>query len=375
MDLWKLGLNGKMDRDIQSLSGVEFEIICKHLLEKMGFSVETTKTSGDGGIDLIAINTQPIFSGKYIVQCKRYTGSVGEPVIRDLYGVVTSERANKGVLMTSGHFTKSAVAFAEGKPIELINGVAMRELFGQYGILADRTYAAERVAELVPEGVFAAYQETFAEQWNCYLEYIDMRCRIGTEARAVGERIVDREIRREEERLSELQHKRGALKLLAFNERKELDGQIQQQTERIEALKQNRTKNIGTIESTLSYYEIDQNEFLQYASESEHIVDLRTECVRAGDRMMFPAEYDWAWSRRVPMSREEFEAGFLDRYLPPLLAPCIKEMGIVKVKDLAQRTGFPEELLLNCGKLCAGIAFDRVDPDTGEILLISREYL
>lgn len=118
--------------DINSLSGVEFEQVCKRLLENMGFSVETTKTTGDGGIDLIAYNSQPLLSGKYIIQCKRYTGSVGEPIIRDLYGVITSERANKGILMTSGVFTKQAQAFAVDKPIELIDGVKLKELLENY---------------------------------------------------------------------------------------------------------------------------------------------------------------------------------------------------------------------------------------------------
>ncbi|MBQ8725827.1 MAG: restriction endonuclease [Clostridia bacterium] len=118
--------------NINSLTGVEFEKVCQRLLEKMGFSVETTKTTGDGGIDLIAYNSQPLLSGKYIIQCKRYTGSVGEPIIRDLYGVITSERANKGILMTSGVFTKQAQAFAEDKPIELIDGVKLKELLENY---------------------------------------------------------------------------------------------------------------------------------------------------------------------------------------------------------------------------------------------------
>lgn len=33
---------------------------------KYGFSIETTKASGDGGIDLVAHNNQPVLSGKYI---------------------------------------------------------------------------------------------------------------------------------------------------------------------------------------------------------------------------------------------------------------------------------------------------------------------
>lgn len=123
-----------MSNDINSLSGIEFENICKNLIENMGFSVETTKASGDGGIDLIAYNHEPVLSGKYIIQCKRYSGSIGEPIIRDLYGVITSERANKGILMTTGYFTKSAIAFAEDKPIELIDGEQLDALLKRHGV-------------------------------------------------------------------------------------------------------------------------------------------------------------------------------------------------------------------------------------------------
>lgn len=118
--------------NMNQLSGVEFEKVCQALVENMGFETKTTKASGDGGIDLIAYNYEPLLSGKYIIQCKRYKGSVGEPILRDLYGVVTSERANKGILMTTGHFTKSAIAFAEGKPLELIDGKAMLALLKKY---------------------------------------------------------------------------------------------------------------------------------------------------------------------------------------------------------------------------------------------------
>jgi len=121
--------------DISSMSGIEFESLCQQLMIKMGFEVETTKASGDGGIDLIAYNHQPFTQGKYIVQCKRYTGSVGEPVIRDLYGVVMSERANKGILITTGTITASAFAFANGKPIELIDGDKLQSLLFQNNIL------------------------------------------------------------------------------------------------------------------------------------------------------------------------------------------------------------------------------------------------
>jgi hypothetical protein len=120
------------DKEIATLSGEEFETLIKKLLENMGFDVSITKVSGDGGIDLIAYNPQPIFGGKIVVQCKRWSGPVGEPVIRDLYGVVMSENANKGILITNSYFTSSAINFSKGKQLELIDGIALDKLLEKY---------------------------------------------------------------------------------------------------------------------------------------------------------------------------------------------------------------------------------------------------
>ena len=132
-----------MDKSINDLSGIEFEKLCQSLLQKLGFEVETTKQSGDGGIDLIAYNRQPFYSGKYIIQCKRYIGSVGEPVVRDLYGVVMAERANKGILITSGHFTASAYRFAKNKNLELMDGETLTTILANYN-MTEQTVASKK---------------------------------------------------------------------------------------------------------------------------------------------------------------------------------------------------------------------------------------
>ena len=53
---------------------------------------------------------------------------VGEPVLRDLYGTVMSERAAKGILITTSRFTARAKKFAEDKPLELIDGTLLLQL-------------------------------------------------------------------------------------------------------------------------------------------------------------------------------------------------------------------------------------------------------
>lgn len=151
--------------DVDNLSGIEFENVCQALVEKMGFTTQTTKASGDGGIDLIAYNHQPLLSGKYIIQCKRYAGSVGEPIIRDLYGVIMSERANKGILMTTGHFTKSAIGFAEGKPIELIDGPTLKSLMNQYGLRSNNRDEQVFVDVVGDQDIIKVAQEKW-ELWD-----------------------------------------------------------------------------------------------------------------------------------------------------------------------------------------------------------------
>jgi restriction endonuclease Mrr len=125
---------------IDNMNGYEFEKLISNLLEKMGLEVFGTKASGDGGIDFIANSNQAIFGGKYIIQCKRWKSSIGEPILRDLYGVVTSERANKGILITDSYFTSNAIEFANRNSIELIDGEKLNQLLTKYELINEIYY-------------------------------------------------------------------------------------------------------------------------------------------------------------------------------------------------------------------------------------------
>ncbi|NLB78155.1 MAG: restriction endonuclease [Clostridiaceae bacterium] len=105
---------------INSLTGREFEELIYRILIKMGFRANITQTTGDGGIDIEAYYDGPIFSGKYLVQCKRWKNVVGEPIIRDFYGTLVAAKALKGIIITSSYFSKQAHEFASGKNMELI---------------------------------------------------------------------------------------------------------------------------------------------------------------------------------------------------------------------------------------------------------------
>jgi restriction system protein len=123
--------------DLLHIDPVDFEVLVSRLMAALGFVVRLTKRSGDGGVDIDAENTNPILGGRVLVQCKRYQGSVGAPVVRDLYGAVTHARAMKGILITTSFFTAEAAKFAEGQPIELIDGRELQRLLQEHGLLAE----------------------------------------------------------------------------------------------------------------------------------------------------------------------------------------------------------------------------------------------
>lgn len=143
--------------DFTTINGYEFEDYVSNILRDMGFEIEQTTYSNDGGIDIIANYNKPIFSGRYIVQCKNWQGSVGAPEIRDLYGVVMDQRANKGILITPSDFTEQAYEFAKGKNIELINGDILTKL-------------AKKTDNIKKENTFVDFPEDFNKTRYEYLK-------------------------------------------------------------------------------------------------------------------------------------------------------------------------------------------------------------
>ena len=115
-----------------------FEKLAQRLLRECGFSdVEVTKRTGDGGIDGTGkLRMNGIFSFNVAFQCKRYKGAVGAPERRDFRGSL-STNIEKGVLITTGFFTRAALeeASSEGKRlIDLMDGEDLINKLAEYGI-------------------------------------------------------------------------------------------------------------------------------------------------------------------------------------------------------------------------------------------------
>lgn len=162
-----------MTIDFTTMDGYQFEDYISSLFRRLGFEVEATSYSNDGGVDLVATYKQPVFSGKYIIQCKNWTGPVGQPEVRDLYGVVMDQRANKGILITPSDYTQQAYDFANGKNIELINGPILRALLATDSENT-KVSTTPKVNDTFRNERYSYYQKIVTEEPNNVTNYLQM---------------------------------------------------------------------------------------------------------------------------------------------------------------------------------------------------------
>ncbi len=116
--------------NLQALGGHRFEELVTRLFIKMGYSAHKTRGSADGGIDIVAERG----GEKILVQCKNYKQAIGPSAVRDLYGVVTSWKADKGILICTSTFSESARVFAEGTRIDLLDGESVVDMIKKYDL-------------------------------------------------------------------------------------------------------------------------------------------------------------------------------------------------------------------------------------------------
>lgn len=113
---------------VRELTPDAFERLCQRILRESGFTkVEVTGRVGDGGIDGAGVLRVNLISFHVRFQCKRYAGSVAAREIRDFRGAMVG-RADKGLFLTTGRFTRDAAreAVRDGAPaIDLIDGLAL----------------------------------------------------------------------------------------------------------------------------------------------------------------------------------------------------------------------------------------------------------
>ncbi len=139
-----------------------FERLAQRILREAGFvNVTVTGKSGDGGIDGAGTYRISLVSFPVYFQCKRYKGVVTPNIVRDFRGAMAG-RGEKGLLITTGSFTRDAQAEASrdgAPPVELIDGDRLCDLLREYRLGVD---VRQRIQEdtSIDTGFFDEYGHT-----------------------------------------------------------------------------------------------------------------------------------------------------------------------------------------------------------------------
>lgn len=100
-------------QELYHLQDRDFEKVMAEIYRKLGYKVELTQETRDGGKDIIIRKPEVLGDFVYYVECKKYSASrhIGVGIIRNLVGTVNTDRVNGGILATTSILTKDAKKF------------------------------------------------------------------------------------------------------------------------------------------------------------------------------------------------------------------------------------------------------------------------
>ena len=123
---------------LETKDGYQFQKLVVNIFKRQSFlNVKVGPKGADMGIDVtMKQNAGMNFTVGFAVQCKHHPkGVVSRPVVQKLHSaIIVSPNVDKGIIVTSGHFSEAAVKYAEKVGIELIDGDKLIELGKQVGI-------------------------------------------------------------------------------------------------------------------------------------------------------------------------------------------------------------------------------------------------
>ena len=142
---------GHIERDLlaylQKLSPARFEELCALYLRVLGcedvkvVGAATARSLGDRGMDVTGTLSQPGLPPiRLAVQAKRTPGGVGPHVVTQLRGSIPP--GSYGIVITTGHFTRAAIAEAsrsDRNAIKLVDGPELAHVLADSGIGVKKT--------------------------------------------------------------------------------------------------------------------------------------------------------------------------------------------------------------------------------------------
>lgn len=145
----------ELHQRLAKMTSSRFEYLVEQLVVKLGYGSSDDEVRralggghGDGGVDGV-INEDRLGLGQIYLQAKRWENTVGRPELQKFVGAMHG-RAQKGVFITSGEFSRDAGDYArnlQGMKLRLIDGAELVRLMVDcgLGVAESRRYTQFRI--------------------------------------------------------------------------------------------------------------------------------------------------------------------------------------------------------------------------------------
>ncbi len=122
-------------KNLSTVSWSEFESMILDLFGRELGTLELKRIPGgpEGSMEALAIDPSPLRGGTMLLHVHRSQSSLGLDAARALFGALMHDGAVKGILVTTGEFTPEALAFARHKPLTLVDGTELQDMFEKHG--------------------------------------------------------------------------------------------------------------------------------------------------------------------------------------------------------------------------------------------------
>lgn len=111
-------------KDIDQMTGRQFEEYIGTLFSSFGYAVTYTPTTGDYGADLILKKGQEVI----VVQAKRYKQSVGVKAVQEVLPAMKFYKGNIALVITNSTYTKQALLLAKHNDVRMVDREALIRL-------------------------------------------------------------------------------------------------------------------------------------------------------------------------------------------------------------------------------------------------------
>lgn len=115
-------------KQIDKMTGEQFELFLANLFTKAGYTVRSTPTTGDYGADLL------LFSGTSltVVQAKRSSSNVGVSAVQEVVASKPIYSADHAIVVSNAEFTSQAKTLAQANGVQLIGRQDLANLVRRY---------------------------------------------------------------------------------------------------------------------------------------------------------------------------------------------------------------------------------------------------